>query len=105
MDGWLEADTYVYRFATESTAASLDRIIWGTGDKIDLSQIDANSNTGANDGFTFIGGAAFSGVAGQLRSTMAGPNAVVEGDVNGDGIADLVIQVDNHIVVAGDFVL
>jgi hypothetical protein len=105
MDGGLEADTYVYRFANESTAASQDRIVWGVGDKIDLSQVDANANTGANDAFTFIGTAAFTGAAGQLRHGMVGPNAIVQGDVNGDGVADLQFQVDAHVPVVGDFIL
>ncbi len=105
LDGGLEADTYLYRFANESTAASQDRMVWGLGDKIDLGQVDANANAAGNQAFTFVGKAAFSGIAGQLRYAMVGPNAIVEGDVNGDGIADLVIQVDNHIVVSSDFIL
>ncbi len=68
---------------------------FATGDKIDLSLIDANVLNGpGDDGFIFIGSAAFvSGVAGQLRAVNNAGIWTVEGDVNGDGVADLVILV------------
>ena len=59
-------------------------------DRIDLSAIDAISKTTTkDDAFTFIGAAAFSGKAGELRvvETSVG-HASVFGDVNGDAIAD-----------------
>ena len=66
------------------------------GDKIDLSRIDAIAG-GADDAFSFIGSAAFSGggaSAGQLRYTDAGGGIfIVEGDVNGDGLADFALSV------------
>lgn len=37
------------------------------GDRIDLSQIDANSALAGNNAFRFIGTGAFSGQAGELR--------------------------------------
>jgi Ca2+-binding RTX toxin-like protein len=99
------ADSYIYRFVTESTAAARDRINWGAGDKIDLSLVDANSSTGANEAFAFIGAGAFTGVAGQLRVTNAAGNGLIEADVNGDGVADLTIFVDGYVPMVGDFVL
>ena len=57
------------------------------GDVVDLHAIDANVNTGANDAFTFIGAAAYSGTAGELRFTH-NTNGFVHGDVNGDGVDD-----------------
>jgi serralysin len=74
-------------------------------DKIRLSEIDANSNTAADDAFTFIGNAAFSGVAGQLRTYSQGGDNYVAGDVNGDGVADFTINVNNANVVVTDFFL
>lgn len=59
-------------------------------DKIDL--------TGTGVDFTWIGNAAFSGAAGQLR--FAG--GVLEGDVNGDGIADLSITVGGNAPLVTD---
>lgn len=58
------------------------------GDKILLAMLDANSGTAVNDKFDFIGTAAFSQEAGQLRYVVEGGNAYICGDVNGDGLAD-----------------
>ena len=74
-------------------------------DKIDLSAIDAIADTAADDAFTFIGTAAFSDQAGQLRFAAADGLVHILGDVNGNGIADLHIIVSGPQVLAGDFVL
>lgn len=74
-------------------------------DVIDLSALDARVG-GADDAFVFIGSAAFSSVAGQLRFRVAGANVFVDGDVNGDGVADLSIAVNAVTsLVATDFLL
>lgn len=67
-------------------------------DKIDLSGIDAISNTALDDKFVFIGSASFSGVSGQLRFSkeayMSGREVLMlTGDVNGDGVADFGISI------------
>ena len=84
----------------------------GNRDRIDLSVIDANNLTGANDAFTFIGNAAFGGTgaasAGQLRYfTFGGGNhCIVEADRDGNGSADFQIFVNlTTTMVAGDFIL
>jgi len=61
-------------------------------DKIDLGRIDANTLAAGDQGFAWIGSNAFSGTAGELRAYEQGGSWYVEGDVNGDGAADLVIQ-------------
>ncbi|HEX8623466.1 MAG TPA: hypothetical protein VF782_00150 [Allosphingosinicella sp.] len=77
-----------------------------SGEKIDLSQIDANSFLSGEGSFTFIGGNAFSGKAGELRVLMDGTTAHILGDVNGDGVADLHISVLNAPPLTGnDFIL
>ncbi len=86
LDGYQGADTLyggsgndVFQFSHIERG---DRIAdFAAGDRIDLRR------TGVD--FTFVGNAAFSGVAGQLRYA----NGVLEGDVNGDGVADLSIAV------------
>lgn len=61
-------------------------------DRLDFTGIDAKSASGTNDAFTFIGANAFSGAAGQLRAEVVhsatGDYTIVQGDVNGDGVAD-----------------
>jgi Ca2+-binding RTX toxin-like protein len=68
-------------------------------DKIDLSGIDANSGTAGDDAFVWIGRNAFTGTAGELRSYREGRDYFVAGDVDGDGVADFVIQTNTQIVV------
>ena len=60
-------------------------------DKIDLLGIRNAGNTASFD-FTWVGGNAFSGAAGELRYA----GGVLEADLNGDRIADLSITVDGN---------
>lgn len=78
----------------------------GEGDRIDLSGIDANTNAAGNQAFTFIGGAAFSGTAGELRFEVVNGETVLTGDIDGDKIADGFIRVDtDQPLVTSDFAL
>ncbi len=74
-------------------------------DRIDLSAIDANGATGADDAFSFIGSAAFSGVAGQLRTEVVGSQVHILADLNGDMRADLHIVASGTEILASDFIL
>jgi VCBS repeat-containing protein len=108
--GGMGNDRFYYDNVAQSTATSMDEIIdFQTIDRIDLSAIDANNFAGDGDtDFTFIGNAAFNNVAGELRAFETGGHWIVEGDINGDGIADLTIRVDtvDPIPLTGaDFVL
>jgi serralysin len=53
-------------------------------DKINLVNIDANLNVDSDQAFRYVGAAAFSGIAGELRLA----DQILSGDVNGDGLAD-----------------
>jgi Ca2+-binding RTX toxin-like protein len=101
-------DFFRYQATTDSMTGSVDQILDFTGiDRIDLSAIDAIGG-GANDAFTFIGASAFHNVAGELRAYQSGPSWFVEGDVNGDGVADVLIQVsvaDANPLGAANFIL
>lgn len=104
-------DTFFYRDALDSTTTARDLIAdFNTGDRIDLSEIDANLGLAGNNSFAFIGDAEFGQVAGQLRAyldTNSG-NWLVEGDIDGDGIADISIEVrvaDGHNLGLPDFIL
>jgi serralysin len=87
-------DRFQYNSAADSTSASRDSILdFQAGvDLLDLSRIDANSGAAGDQTFSWIGSNAFSGVAGQLRAYEQPGIWIVEGDINGDGAADLVIQ-------------
>lgn len=63
------------------------------GDLIDLSFIDANGALAGDAAFAFIGASGFGGTAGQLRVTGSGTSWLVEGDLNGDRVADFGIAV------------
>lgn len=68
-------------------------------DKIDLSGIDADQTNAqyTNDAFTFIWDAEFTGVAGELRYTFDGSKTIIQGDVDGDAKADLVIYLTSTL--------
>jgi Ca2+-binding RTX toxin-like protein len=102
-------DTFLYRSVGESTAASQDHILDFSGaDFINLAAIDADTTLAGNQVFSFIGGEAFGHHAGELRVEDQGAGAwLVQGDVDGDGIADLQILLtvtDAQPLVATDFV-
>ena len=91
-----------------TSAVNSDRIFdfsQAQGDLIDLSRTDAISG-GADDAFTFIGTAAFSSTAGELRYEQGGAFTLVTGDTDGDGNADFAIRLDGLVTLTGgDFVL
>jgi Ca2+-binding RTX toxin-like protein len=104
------ADTFRYDEAADSTSASMDEIIDFTpgSDKIDLSRVDADSGAAGNQAFSWIGSNAFGGSAGQLRAYEQGGTWYVEGDTDGDSVADLVIALTLQgptALGAGDFFL
>jgi hypothetical protein len=73
-------------------------------DKIDLSFMDANETTEAADRFSFVGGNAFSGAAGEVRYQAVSGGVHVFGDTDGDKLADFQIIVNGASAVdASDF--
>lgn len=109
LTGGAGADSFVLSNATLSPVATPITIAdfsTADGDRIDLSGMDANSATPADDAFTFIGAAAFTNVAGQLRIQAAGTDLQLLGDINGDGTADFAITLTAvTTLVATDIVL
>ncbi|HEX8624721.1 MAG TPA: cadherin domain-containing protein [Allosphingosinicella sp.] len=109
LTGGLGKDQYSYNSVSESSVWARDTILdfsRAQGDKISLSAIDSNSLVSNNQAFTFIGTAAFSNVAGQLRYETWGGVTTISGDVDGDAVADLVIQLSGTItLISSDFIL
>ena len=88
MTGGTGAD--IFRFADLGGTDTIADFRRGQ-DRIDLSGLDAITG-GSRDAFSFVGGSAFGNVAGELRSYSANGAFFLAGDVNGDGVADFVIQ-------------
>jgi len=109
LTGGSGADTFQFERASDSTVARSDRIRdfnASEGDRIDLASIDANSVLAGDQAFDLV--AAFSGQAGQLvfAQIPASTNYLVQGDTNGDGIADFQIDLRaSALIVPADVVL
>ena len=88
-------DTFRYQLAGESRANAADTItdFDRAFDLIDLSRVDADEAAAGHQPFAFIGQAAFGGAAGELRYAVSGGDARVEADLNGNGMADMAIDV------------
>ncbi|MCR6498839.1 calcium-binding protein [Shinella sp. CPCC 101442] len=100
------ADTFGFTRLSDSKVGSQRDVIDdfnpdSDGDRINLSVLDANINTSANNRFVFIGKDSFSGTAGELRYS----GTVISGDVDGDGIADFQIDAGLDKYYASDFLL
>ncbi|MCP8939442.1 VCBS domain-containing protein [Alsobacter sp. SYSU M60028] len=100
------ADRFVFTSLGDSTPTSHDDVLdfsQAEGDRIDLSGLDAIAGS-PGSAFTFV--ATLSGVAGELAAMVSGDGYLVQGDIDGDGKADFVLQVDTHAALtAADFVL
>jgi serralysin len=105
MTGGAGADTFVFAAVADSrNNGGRDTItdFISKLDRIDLRAIDANTRTSGDQAFSYIGSAAFSGLAGQLHYV----NGVLEGDTNGDRVADFQIVMQNVGAFAtADFIL
>lgn len=104
MTGGAGRDVFVFAPGDVSaTLAGADRITdfdARTGDRLDLRALDAVAGTPAADRFAFIGTAAFSGEAGELRYELVGTSTIVSADTDGDGAGDLFWRLDGRLVLA-----
>lgn len=109
LTGGLGGDKFRFDAVSNSTGALFDTIAdfsHAQKDTIVLSAIDANGSASGDKAFAFIGTAGFSHSAGELRYEHANGNTHIQGDTNGDGIADLLIMVTGQVAfVSADFVL
>lgn len=100
LDGGEGPDRFIYAKTSHSPrGAGRDTITGfepGTAttavDRIYLSAIDAKTGVSGNQSFNFIGTKNFSRKKGQLRIKASASGAIVQGDTNGDGRADIEIK-------------
>lgn len=103
--GGIGNDTF--RFAsvieTGTSASTADEIVgFASGDRIDLSGIDANP-ANATEAFTFVG--SLSGAA-QVAVSQSGGNTIVSASTDGDAAAEFIIVLRGLVTLtAADFIL
>jgi Ca2+-binding RTX toxin-like protein len=102
-------DRFVYTALSDSAVSGLgkDTITdFASGDRIDLSGIDADGNPPNGDTAFSFGTGDFTRHAGEIRIVTAGAIQVVYADVNGDKVPDFAINVvSDHALSAADFLL
>lgn len=101
LNGGLGGDAYVFFSGdTGATLATADRIQGfnnAQGDRLQLNGLGVNN---------FIGTFAFTNSAGELRYELIGGNTYIQGDSNGDGVADFMIRLDGNVTVtSADFIV
>jgi serralysin len=92
--GGADADIFVYKHVKDSPKGRGRDIIndFSAADTLQLSQIDADiDGSPGNQGFRWIGTHAFTGVDGQLHYARTAAGVLLQGDLNGDKIADFEI--------------
>lgn len=106
LTGGAGADSFVFKALSDSRSASFDTITdfsASSGDRINLSAIDANSTSAKNQSFDFIGTAAFSGDAGELRYVKSSTGTDVYADTNGDKTADFALHFDDSLTLKASY--
>ncbi len=99
------ANTFVFADGDSGTTSGhrdlITDFVSGT-DKIDLTGIDADSTAAGHDAFHFLASAAFDGTAGALHTTYDAVNnvTILEGDTNGDKVADFGIELSGHVTLS-----
>nr|WP_245290963.1 hypothetical protein [Methyloligella halotolerans] len=91
------ADRFVFRSASDADGDVIED--FETGDRIDLSFIDADAGTGGDQAFTLVTGSGFN-AAGALRVTQETRDGVdytvVEGNIDGGTDAEFKIDIKGH---------
>jgi Ca2+-binding RTX toxin-like protein len=108
LTGGSGVDTFAFGAGATGPGADADRITdFAIGsDKIDLSALDANAGVAGDQAFAFLGTAAFSGTAGELRYFKTGGDTWLQMDTDGDGLANMEIVLGGQpTVLTSDFVL
>ena len=104
MYGGTGADTFRFLAIGDAPLLGYDTIrdySIAEGDRIDLSAIDANLSVAGDQAFVYYGSGGMNGIAGELRFN----NGFLEGDINGDAVADFRIQMNAAPQTGADFIL
>lgn len=108
LTGGAGADRFVFLALTDLPAVkgrdTVTDFSHADGDLIDLSKIDANGADAGDGAFKLV--SAFDGSHGALTVSAEGHQWLVQGDTNGDKVADLALLVTSaSALVAADFVM
>jgi len=81
--GGLDNDTFIWQSIDQTgiTLATMDLILdfnFAEGDRINLSDIDADTYTDGNQAFSFIGAAGFSGTPGEINYYHSGGDTIIQ---------------------------
>jgi Ca2+-binding RTX toxin-like protein len=96
-------DTFVFKSIAESTMLTTRRdtiFDFTSSDKIDLRSIDSNTRVAGNQDFTFIGTGQFTNTAGEVRYQRLASDTMIYGDVDGNGVADFSIHLDDALTLS-----
>jgi Ca2+-binding RTX toxin-like protein len=102
------ADVFRLGIGDSGTGAAADLIAdFAQGqDRVDLFALDADLLTPGNQAFSFIDGDAFSGAAGELRFEYDGTYTWLQGDLDGDSVADFEVRFTGDVtLLSSDFIL
>ena len=109
MTGGASSDTFKIGYYESGTGSAADKITdFESGvDLIDVSGWDADITQPDNQDFIFVDDAPFDGTPGLLRAEFDGVDTiVVQGDIDGDMLADFEIRLENVFFVSGsDFLV
>ncbi len=104
LTGGAGADFFIFKTSAESSDTITD--FEHLNDRIDLHLIDSDATWAGNQAFNFIGDADFGMKAGQLRFDVASDGVHVQGDTNGDGVADFDLFLEGvTTLTSADFIL
>jgi hypothetical protein len=106
LSGGAGLDRFVFTSVSTSRPTAQDAITdFASGDKIDLSLIDANTRWSGNQAFHWV--THFTGAAGELTADKTSWGFLVSADVNGDGRADFALTVRTALAAlhSDDFLL
>ena len=110
MAGGAGNDTFVFTAVADSKpgAGNFDTIDdFTSGDRIDLSAIDAKTSQFGDQAFGFVAAQNAGVVANKVTWYQSGSETIIQADNNGNTVADVEIHLANYItpLTSGDFIL